>query len=96
LPPDNNRVENLIRPIATGRNNWLFARSLRAGRGATGCGGDEYAPHPRRADQRAEPLAYLTDVLDRLPTQSASRIDELLPYHWQPTPTPQPDTLAPA
>ena len=31
LPADNNRVENLIRPIALGRANWLFAGSLRAG-----------------------------------------------------------------
>jgi len=31
-----------------------------------------------------EPLAYLTDVLTRLPTQPNSRIDELLPTRWQP------------
>jgi hypothetical protein len=29
-----------------------------------------------------DPCAYLRDVLDRLPTQSASRIGELLPHHW--------------
>lgn len=35
LPVDNNHIENQIRPIAIGRNNWLFAGSLRAGqRGA--------------------------------------------------------------
>ena len=31
-----------------------------------------------------EPLAYLTDVLTRLPTHSNSRIAELLPTRWQP------------
>ena len=31
LPVDNNHIENQIRPIAIGRNNWLFAGSLRAG-----------------------------------------------------------------
>ena len=31
LPADNNWIENQIRPIAIGRNNWLFAGSLRAG-----------------------------------------------------------------
>jgi transposase len=31
LPIDNNWIENQIRPIAIGRNNWLFAGSLRAG-----------------------------------------------------------------
>lgn len=34
LPIDNNWVENQIRPIAIGRNNWLFAGSLRAGQRA--------------------------------------------------------------
>lgn len=32
LPIDNNWVENRIRPIALGRQNWLFAGSLRAGK----------------------------------------------------------------
>lgn len=31
LPADNNWVENQIRPVALGRNNWLFAGSHRAG-----------------------------------------------------------------
>ena len=34
LPVDNNWIENLIRPIAIGRSNWLFAGSLRAGKRA--------------------------------------------------------------
>ncbi|MFG6459903.1 IS66 family transposase, partial [Roseateles sp. BYS96W] len=34
LPIDNNWVENRIRPIALGRQNWLFAGSLRAGKRA--------------------------------------------------------------
>lgn len=34
LPVDNNWIENQIRPIAIGRNNWLFAGSLRAGQRA--------------------------------------------------------------
>ena len=32
LPVDNNHIENQIQPIAIGRNNWLFAGSLRAGK----------------------------------------------------------------
>ncbi|AMD00347.1 hypothetical protein LOKO_01279 [Halomonas chromatireducens] len=31
------------------------------------------------------PNAYLRDVLERLPTQKASQIHELLPHHWQHT-----------
>jgi hypothetical protein len=34
LPIDNNHIENRIRPVAVGRNNWLFAGSLRAGQRA--------------------------------------------------------------
>ena len=34
LPIDNNWVENRICPIALGRQNWLFAGSLRAGKRA--------------------------------------------------------------
>ena len=29
------------------------------------------------------PYSYLKDVLERLPTQTASRIEELLPHRWQ-------------
>jgi len=31
-----------------------------------------------------DPYAYLKDVLERLPTHMASRIDDLLPHRWQP------------
>ena len=31
-----------------------------------------------------DPLAYLKDVLTRLPTLSNSRIEELLPHRWRP------------
>jgi transposase len=30
-----------------------------------------------------DPFAYLKDVLTRLPTQKANRIEELLPHYWQ-------------
>lgn len=30
-----------------------------------------------------DPYTYLKDILARLPTHPDSRIDELLPYHWQ-------------
>jgi hypothetical protein len=34
-----------------------------------------------------EPYRYLKDVLQRLPTQPASRLAELLPNRWKPAPT---------
>ena len=81
LPADNNWVENQIRPIAIGRNNWLFAGSLRAGKRAAAV---MSLVHSARLNGH-EPYAYLKDVLERLPTQPASRVQELLPHRWQPT-----------
>lgn len=81
LPADNNRVENQIRPIALGRQNWLFAGSLRAGQRAAAV---MRLVHSARLNGH-EPHAYLKDVLERLPSHPASRIAELLPHHWRPT-----------
>jgi transposase len=80
LPIDNNWVENQIRPIAIGRNNWLFAGSLRAGKRAAAV---MSLVHSARLNGH-DPYAYLKDVLERLPTQPDSRIGELLPHRWQP------------
>ena len=83
LPADNNWVENQIRPIAMGRSNRLFAGSLRAGQRAAAI---MSLVHSARINGH-EPHAYLKDVLERLPTQLASRIGELLPHRWQPSAT---------
>lgn len=83
LPIDNNWVENQIRPIAIGRANWLFAGSLRAGKRAAAV---MSLVHSARLNAH-DPYAYLKDVLERLPTQPASRIQDLLPHHWQPAAT---------
>lgn len=80
LPADNNWVENQIRPIAIGRNNWLFAGSLRAGKRAAAV---MSLVHSAKLNGH-DPYAYLKDVMDRLPTQLAGRIEELLPHRWQP------------
>jgi len=81
LPVDNNWIENQIRPIAIGRNNWLFAGSLRAGQRAAAIMSLIQSARVNGHD----PYAYLKDVLTRLPTHRASRIDELLPHRWQPS-----------
>lgn len=38
--------------------------------------------HSARINGHA-PYAYVRDVLERLPTQPASRTEELLPHHWR-------------
>ncbi len=67
LPIDNNWIENQIRPIAIGRNNWLFAGSLRAGKRAAAVMTLIQSAKLNGHD----PYAYLKDVLTRLPTQPA-------------------------
>jgi transposase len=78
VPTSNNWVENHIRPIALGRANWLFAGSLRVGKRAAAI---MSLLHSARIN-RHDPYAYFKDVLERLPTHPASRIDELLPHRW--------------
>ena len=80
VPIDINWIENRIRPIALGRKNWLFAGSLRAGKRAAAI----MSLIQSAKLNGHEPLAYLKDVLTRLPTQPASRVSELLPHRWQP------------
>lgn len=78
VPISNNWVENQIRPIALGRANWLFAGSLRAGKRAAAV---MSLLHSARINGH-DPYAYFKDVLERLPTHPAGRIDELLPHRW--------------
>ena len=80
VPIDNNPIEQQIRPLALGRKNWLFAGSLRAGQRAAAIMTLIQSAKLNGHD----PLAYLGDLLERLPTQPNHRIHELLPHHWRP------------
>jgi transposase len=83
VPISNNWVENQIRPIALGRANWLFAGSLRAGKRAAAI---MSLVHSAKINGH-DPYVYLKDILERLATQPASRIEELLPHRWAPSPS---------
>jgi transposase len=80
LPIDNNHDEQQIRPWATGRKNWLFAGTLAAGQRAAAITSLIQSAKLNGHD----PYVYLKDVLERLPTQRASDIDQLLPHRWTP------------
>lgn len=82
VPIDNNWVENQIRPVALGRKNWMFAGSLRAGKRAAAI---MILIHSARLNG-LDPYAYIKDVLEKLPLHPFSRINELLPHRWQPSP----------
>ncbi|SES82609.1 IS66 C-terminal element, partial [Nitrosomonas marina] len=75
LPIDNNPVENVIRPIAVGKKNWLFVGSERAGQRAAAIQTLLGTAQLNGID----PAAWLKDTLTKLPTWPNSRIDELLP-----------------
>lgn len=81
LAIDNNHLEQQIKPWAMGRKAWMFVGSELAGqRAATVMSLVQSAKL-----QGHDPWAYLRDVLQRLPTQRHSRIEELLPHRWQGT-----------
>jgi transposase len=84
VPADNNWIESRIRPIALGRSNWLFAGSLRGGQRAVAAAMSLIQSAQRNGQ---DPYRYMKDVLNRLPTQPASRIEELLPHRWTPSTT---------
>ena len=81
LPIDNNPAEQMIRPIAIGRNNWLFFGSERGGRAAANL--MSLIATCKRA--KVEPFAYLCDVFRRLPlAKTPEQIRALLPDIWKP------------
>ena len=79
LELDNGASERALKPVAIGRKNWLFAGSDKGGQTAavlmslcTTC-----------KNLGIDPQAYLRDVLERISTHPARRIEELLPDRWQ-------------
>lgn len=86
----NNACEVAIRPVAVGRRNWLFAGSERGGQAAATI--YTLVESCKQAD--VDPSQYLADVLVRVATHPASRVDELLPAEWKRVfagrPAPQP------
>jgi len=82
LPLDTNAVENAMRPVALGRKNWTFAGSESGGKRAA----NMYSLLISARLCGHEPLAYFTDILERLPTARMRDLDALLPWNWQPGP----------
>ena len=75
FPIDNNPVENIIRPIAIGKKNWLFTGSERAGKRAAAI----QTLLGTAKLNGLDPAAWLRDTLEKLPTCLNSEIDSLLP-----------------
>jgi len=76
----NNAAERALRGIAVGRHNWTFAGSDEGGRRAAAI----YTLIETAKLNSIDGQAWLADVLARLPDHPVRRIDELLPWNWQP------------
>ena len=77
---DNNLVENAIRPSALGKKNWLFIGHPDAGQRSAII----YSLVVSCQRHGKDPLAYLRDVLTRLPTMTnQDDLTALTPARWQ-------------
>lgn len=81
LTPDNNLVENAIRPFVIGRKNWLFCDTPK---GAWASATIYSLVETARANGH-EPYRYLCYLFDRLPgARNGDEIAALLPYNLKP------------
>lgn len=79
---DNNLVENIIRPIAIGRKNYLFAGSHESAQRTAMI----YTFFAACKQQGIDPEVWLTDVLNRIHDHKVSQLHELMPQNWIPAP----------
>lgn len=79
---DNNLIENAIRPSAIGKKNWLFIGHPEAGQRSAII----YSLVVSCQRHGKDPLAYLRDVLHRLPGMTnQDDLGALTPARWQPS-----------
>lgn len=77
---DNNAMERALRGVAIGRKNYMFVGSQEGGRWAAVA----YTLIESCKLNGVDPYRYLRDVLRRVWTHPASRIEELMPRLWKP------------
>ena len=75
LEIDNNLVENVIRPVAIGRKNYLFAGSHNGARRAAML----YSFLGTCKINEVNPFELLRDVLNKIPTAPLNNLSVLLP-----------------
>lgn len=80
LEIDNNRSERCIKGVVLGRKNYMFMGSVQGGNSAATI----YSLIETCKQNGVDSLAYLADVLARIPTHPNKQLHELLPYHWKP------------
>ncbi len=81
LTPDNNLVENAIRPFVIGRKNWLFSNTPLGAHASAGI----YSMIETAKANGHEPYRYLCYLFDELPkVKSLEQKRSLLPYILKP------------
>lgn len=75
---DNNVAERAVRPLAIGRKNWLFVGNEDGGEAAAVI----YSLIQTCRGLHINPRDYLEDVMCRLMSHSANKLNELLPDNW--------------
>jgi transposase len=75
---DNNLTEQAIRPCKLGAKNWLFVGSPEAGKTSAVI----YTILESCRRRGIEPMAYLSDVLRRLPSMTNLEAEILTPKNW--------------
>lgn len=77
LPMDNNECEQLMKQVAVGRKNWLFAGSVAGGERNAGFITLVSSAHRNDLDVRA----YVNDILKRL-IAGETDYEPMLPWNW--------------
>ena len=78
----NNAAERALRPLCLGRRSWLFAGSDRGGVRAAAM----YTLIGTARLNDVDPQAWLADTLARIAETPQTRLEELLPWNWDPAP----------
>jgi transposase len=82
MPPDNNRVENAIRPFAVGRAAWMFCDT----QGGARASANLYSLVLSAQANGMEPLEYLTYLYTQLPAATTvEQFEGLLPWNVKET-----------
>lgn len=77
VPIDNNQTEQLMKQIAVGRKNWIFAGSVRGGERNAGF----FTLVSSAVRNDLDPWLYVKDVLDQL-LAGCTDYEPLLPWNW--------------
>jgi hypothetical protein len=78
LELDNNAAECGMRAVALGRKNYLFVGSETGGKAAASA----YTLIETAKLNTVDPHAWLADTLARIPDYKITKVDDLLPWHW--------------